>query len=87
MSIVNNDVRLSILVLNNPKAPEAVPDDIFIENGRTDVSMSQKAETKERKGDPFGKEDSSYTGRNSGKGVSHTTYDYVLEQTCMLSER
>jgi len=79
MSIINNDVRLGIWIPNNPKAPCTVPDDILIKYRRTDVTMSQKAETKEWKGDPFGKEDSPYAGRNSGKGISNAAYDHILE--------
>lgn len=87
MRIIDDDIWFVVRVVDDPQASGALSNDFSIIHGTLHVAVTQKTKTEEWIGHPFGEEDSTNAGRDSGKGITHTTNHQVLEQTSISTER
>jgi len=87
MTIVNDDIGIGRVIMDDPETPDALPRDFLVIHGAMQEPVTQKTKSEKGIGDPFGEEDSSYTCRYVGKGISHTTDHDVLKDAGPLDKR
>jgi len=87
MAVVDDNVWIALFVINRKQASEILLDDVTIENGTTQISMSKKTKAQEWMSYAFGKEDSAYAGGDVRESISNTSYDDVLEDCRLPHER
>ncbi len=87
MGIINDNVRVSVGIVDNPESSGTIPGDFSVECRTMQVTMSQETEPKERIGHLFREKYPSYAGWDISEGVPNTTDDHILEEAGMLCER
>lgn len=87
MAVVDDHVRLGLLVWNDPQTPDTVTDDLLEEYGALEVTVPKQTKAKKWVSDPFGKEDSAHASGYVRKGITHASNDDVLEDSRVASKR
>lgn len=86
MAIVNDDIRFGLLVWYNPQPSHSVTNDFAKEDWAPQIPMAKQSKAKERVGDPFGEEDSTYTSRYVCERVTYASNNDILEDGCVAGE-
>jgi hypothetical protein len=86
MGVINDNVRVSVEIVDNPETSGTIPDDFSVEHRTTQITMSQETEPKERICHLLREKYPSYAGWDISEGVPYTTDDHILEEASMLCE-
>lgn len=86
MAVVYHDVRAPSLIVGHVDAFQPFPVDLSPVDGTPQPTVTQHAEAKEGKGDPFGEEYFANIGGHEGECMPNAANDNVLEQSGSLNE-
>jgi hypothetical protein len=86
MAVVDDDIRLLLLVVHDVYTSEIWPLDIGPTNWTRHKPMSQHAKPQKRQRHSYREEGPANEGGHVGEGKANEAYDKVLEWRCFLDE-
>jgi hypothetical protein len=86
VAIVDDDIWVHLGIDNCPEPSGSIPNDLLIEDGAMEETMTKETESKEGMSHPFGEEDAAHFGGYVCECVSHAANNDVLENCRILRE-
>ena len=87
MTIINDDIGASFVVLDHPEALKPILRDLLPRNGTVKIAMAYHSEPEERQSDALGEEHPSNLGRKICECITNATNHNILEKSGVLNER
>ena len=87
MAIVDDNIRVGLLVWDDPQTSDSVTNDFSKEDRALQVPVAKQAKAKEWVDNPFRKEDPTDTCRYVRKCVTYAPNNNILEDGCAAGKR